>query len=405
LRRAAGAKAGIAMFFEVYGMVIMYVTTAAAFFASCAAIPLLLVFCDRNRWYDAVSLRKVHDGNVPRLGSLGFVPVFFAASSAALFLIGGEKALLRALPVFIPAFVMFVFGIIDDFKTLRARVKFAMQCCAALVPVVCGLYIRQIGPLQMGSFGAVVTFFYLLGFINAFNLIDGIDALCAGLSLGVSLSLGVLYALARLNAQAAVMFILASVLASFLMYNKPRAKIFMGDGGSQFLGFLLASFPLLPSAPHIEYNKLLLMLTLASIPALDTISAIWRRTRDGKLFFFPDTKHIHHKFLNMGYTIKSILFFLLLIQFGLCVLGVTAVHFIGYFRGMFVLGAGFAAVCMFFGIIHYTHLAVSRVKHELNMDEKLSAYSENFTETSRNAREKARGRYPRRAAEKNHASL
>ena len=386
-------------------MVIMYVTTATAFFASCAAIPLLLIFCKRQRLYDVVSQRKVHDGNVPRLGSLGFVPVFFIAASAALILISGVGSLFRALPVFIPAFGMFVFGIIDDFKALRARVKLAMQCAAALVPVVCGLYFKQIGPLQLGAFGAVLTFFYLLGFMNAFNLIDGIDALCAGLSLGVSLALGIVYALAHLTAQDTVRFILAAVLVSFLIYNRPRTKIFMGDGGSQFLGFLLASFPLLPSAPQIEYNELLLMLTLAAIPALDTIAAIWRRTRDGQSFFFPDTKHIHHKFLNMGYTIKSILFFLLLIQFGLCVLGVTAVHFIGYFRGMFVLGAGFAAVCVFFGIIHYTHLAVSRVKRELNMDERLSAYSENFTENGRNARQKARGKNHIHQAKKNNASL
>ncbi|GMO52881.1 MAG: MraY family glycosyltransferase [Treponemataceae bacterium] len=336
----------------------------AAFCISFLFYPILLKICEKRKWFDTTGGRKVHKGNVPRLGSIGFVPLFFAVSAVII----EQRELPRLLPVYIPAFALFLFGIIDDFTDLRARVKLVLQCAVSLVPILSGLYLRELGPLKLGVFGPVLTFFYLLGFINAFNLIDGIDALCAGISLGSALSLAVIYAFAKLNSQSSIMFVLSATLAAFLFYNKPKAKIFMGDGGSQFLGFFLAAFPLLPDAPHIEYNKLPLMLALAAIPILDTIAAIWRRTRDGQLFFYPDNRHIHHKFLNMGYSVKSILIVLFIIQFGLCVVAVSAVHFIAYFRALFVLSACFVAVCLFFAVIHYTERAVTRIKTQTKME-------------------------------------
>jgi UDP-GlcNAc:undecaprenyl-phosphate GlcNAc-1-phosphate transferase len=336
-------------------------------------VPLIISICKRRGWFDTVDTRKVHNGNVPRLGSLGFVPVFFAVSVIYL-LFTNSTFLLKALPVFIPAFALFLFGLLDDFKELRARVKLCVQIAISLVPVLCGLHFTNLGQIQFGMWGYVITVVYLIGFINAFNLIDGVDALCAGISLGISLSLGILYSFSHSSAQSALMYILASSLASFLFFNKPKAKIFMGDGGSQFLGFTLACLPLLPSDISIEYNKLPMMLILASIPMLDTISAIWRRTRERRLFFLPDNGHIHHKFLNMGYTVRSILTFLLMIQFGLCVTAIISVHYVRYIRGLFVLCAAFAAMCMFFAIIHYTNRAVSRVKTQAELEGKLSAY-------------------------------
>ena len=78
-------------------------------------------------------------------------------------------------------------------------------------------------------------------------------------------------------------------ITGFLVYNKPKAKIFMGDGGSQFMGFMIASLPLYYSTPNFEYNKFLVMIVLVSIPMLDTIAAMWRRTREHRSFLSPDS--------------------------------------------------------------------------------------------------------------------
>jgi UDP-GlcNAc:undecaprenyl-phosphate GlcNAc-1-phosphate transferase len=160
----------------------------------------------------------------------------------------------------------------------------------------------------------------------------------------------------------ALPFILASTVLAFLVYNKPKAKIFMGDGGSQFLGFVIAILPLFKVDSPVKYNLFLMAIITTSIPILDTFAAMLRRRREKRSFFSPDKEHLHHKLINMGYTTKSILGFLLIIQAGLCIISLLAVIWIEGIRGFIILWGAFAAMIIFFTIIHYTHQAILRVK-------------------------------------------
>ena len=135
-----------------------------------------------------------------------------------------------------------------------------------------------------------------------------------------------------------------------------------GDGGSQFLGYMLGALPLLKSPLVLRFNLFPMVVVLSSIPLLDTVAAIWRRTREGRSFFTPDKRHLHHKLMEMGYTTKSVLPLLVTIQTGLCGVSFLAVVGIAGVRGFIVLGVGLGVMILFFAIIHYTSHAVSRVK-------------------------------------------
>ena len=331
-----------------------------SFGISAIIIPLVIMLCKKQGWYDTINVRKVHSGSIPRLGSLGFVPVFLAVSLLYLGGMHGEL-LVEYLPLVGAGSLVFLIGLIDDFYELSARIKLIGQCIAGVIPVIFGFHITQVGPLHLGFLGPLITFFWIIGIINAFNLIDGVDALCGSLSLSIMLTAGIVLIVGG-SEYSSLPFILGGTIAGFLVYNKPKAKIFMGDGGSQFLGFFIAVLPLLRTSDPVEYNLFLMMIVIASIPILDTFAAMWRRTREKRSFFSPDKMHLHHKLINMGYTTKSILGFLLIIQTGLCGLSLIAVIWIENFRGFIILCGAFAAMIIFFTIIHYTNRAVARMQ-------------------------------------------
>jgi UDP-GlcNAc:undecaprenyl-phosphate GlcNAc-1-phosphate transferase len=326
-------------------------------------IPWVIKLCKKQGWYDQVNSRKIHSGTIPRLGSVGFVPVFLGASILYLGMHGTQ--LLTYLPIFAGGFLVFVLGLADDLYELPPRYKLLGQSVASLIPLFYGVHLTRVGPMDLGVMGYVMTFLWLIGMSNAFNLIDGVDALCGTLSLSVALTLGVVVSVkgtGDTGLEGIVGFILGGCMVGFLLYNKPPARIFMGDGGSQFLGFMLGALPLLKVPETLSFNLFPMMVVLSSIPLLDTAAAIWRRTREGRSFFTPDKRHLHHKLMEMGYTTKSVLALLVMIQVGLSGVSLLAVLGIGGLRGFIVLGVGLGVMILFFGIMHYTSHAVSRVK-------------------------------------------
>jgi UDP-GlcNAc:undecaprenyl-phosphate GlcNAc-1-phosphate transferase len=292
---------------------------------------------------------------------VGFTLCFLLVGSVYL-LTAHPDFFIKALPIFISAIIVFAMGVVDDFRELRARTKLIGQCVASLIPVVFGFQFTQFGPIQLGFMGKIITFVWFVGLTNALNLIDGIDALCGSISLSILLAVGVILQLRSSSDYTALLFILSASVLGFLVYNKPTAKIFMGDGGSQFLGFMIAAFPLFRSAPELNYNIFPAMVVLAAIPIMDTIAAIWRRTREGRSFFSPDKAHLHHKLLDMGYTPLSILGLLVVIQVGLCVVSLIVMLWIDGLRGFLVLLIAFLAMIIFFSIIHYTSHTIKRLK-------------------------------------------
>ena len=323
---------------------------------SIASMPLIILICKKFSLYDYQNSRKIHSGNIPRLGGVGIFCAFII-SSLAFILINKEDNFNHILPILIAGTIIFIFALLDDLLTLPALAKLIVQLIAVSIVVLNGFRFKQIFgwtlPLPVS---VILSFCWILGVINAYNLIDGLDGLCGSFSITTIITLGVLYSLTG-NSEATLCFILAASILGFLCFNWPPAKLFMGDAGSQFLGFMIAVFPLFGSDNVFEYNKFLIMIVITAFPVFDTIAAIWRRLRDKKPIMSPDRSHLHHKLLNMGYSKKSALYLLCFLQVLLCG-SVVISYFLGAKRGMALLIESTAFVTLFFSFVHYTNRAV-----------------------------------------------
>lgn len=341
---------------------LIWIMSLIALLFSASLIPFVIKLCNKYHWYDSTNARKVHTGNIPRLGSVGFVTAF-TVISVVYSLIEKDAHLSTLLPFVIAGFIIFLFGVIDDFLDLQAKYKLAVQIIAAVIIVLSGYRFKNIGAIVFPLwFSYCLTFCWIIGIVNAFNLIDGVDGLCGGLSSLIILTLAIIYSSSATHSSA-ICFILVGSIYGFLIYNNPhpKAKIFMGDGGSQFLGFMIAALPLYQSTANFEYNKLFIMIDLVSIPMMDTIAAIWRRLREHRAIMSPDRLHLHHKLMNLGLNSRQILFVLLAIQACLCIVSGIAMYYRG-FAGFVILGATFVIMVILFSIVHYANYSVLQKK-------------------------------------------
>ncbi len=338
----------IASFFVEHSLV--WICAIISFTLSASLIPVVIWLCRKYHWYDTVDERKVHKGNIPRLGSVGFVTAYSIVSILYIFI--AKDASKTMISFVIAGFIIFLFGVIDDFLNMRAIFKLLVQIVAALIIVCSGFRFRNIWLWQLPVwFSYILTFGWIIGIINAYNLIDGVDALCGSLSALVILTLGIIYAQNAIHS-AASCFILVGAICGFLLYNKPKAKIFMGDGGSQFLGFMIAALPLYQTTVHFENNKFLIMLNLVAIPMIDTIAAIWRRIREHRGIMSPDRYHLHHKLMNQGFNVKQILLILDSLQLVLCIASGVSMN-VSKWPSFFILIISYCFILSFFTLMHF----------------------------------------------------
>lgn len=343
----------------------MWWMVLASFCGSVIAIPIVIALCRRFAWYDSVNERKIHKGNVPRLGGVGIV-LSFTISALIYFGYTPTARITHVLPLIIASLIIFLFGVLDDFLTFRGIFKLLVQVIAALIVICNGYRFKQIGAIELQTwFSYLLTFCWIIGIINSFNLIDGLDGLCGGLSFLILGALGIIF-LRSARPTAAICFMLAAAIAGFLVYNKPKAKIFMGDGGSQMIGFMIASLPLYSSTSNFEYNKFLVMVVLVSIPLLDTISAMWRRTREHRSFFSSDSRHIHHKFLYLGCTRVQTLVILLIFQTILCCAAGLGM-FLKDFHGTVLLILIFVFMVTFYSTLHFIFTKAYEEKKDIDI--------------------------------------
>ena len=340
-----------------------------AFLLCIAFVPLVIRFCKTYSLYDFVNSRKIHSGNIPRLGSVAIVLSFLIAVLLCLFK-EQNLSVKNSVPLIVAGSLIFLFGIIDDIKNLRAIFKLLIQLVACASVVLGGYRFRQIFGFVLPKYaGMALTFCWILGIVNAYNLIDGMDGLCGTLSLTALVTAGLLLR-GSFWEGTAICFVLAASIAGFLVYNlpAPNAKIFLGDGGSQFLGFMIATIPLYSTSARLEYNKFFMMLVLVSFPMMDTIAAIWRRLRDHRPIMSPDKYHLHHKLLNIGFNKVQALFIVALIQILLCAVVVFASYQRQKIATSILVCAYIFMICLF-SAIHYVNKAVTR--RILNRDREL----------------------------------
>ncbi|MDR3124123.1 MAG: undecaprenyl/decaprenyl-phosphate alpha-N-acetylglucosaminyl 1-phosphate transferase [Treponema sp.] len=346
----------------------------ASFFISYVVVARVLALSHKKSWYDRIDDRKIHTGDVPRLGGVGFVSAFICACFAIIFVVprlpghsvpGAAIRLSFLFPLAAMALI-FAAGVFDDFKPMAPRYKLLIQIIAAALVVVPGHTFHSVIFSNLGMLGELnwlrypLTAVWIVGLTNAVNLIDGVDGLAGGVSTLAAVFFAVIFSIiSGSDAMALVCLCLGASLAGFLVFNMPfpRAKIFMGDGGAQFLGFVLALLPLIKLDEEPIRFPLLYAAALLAIPIFDTFASIWRRIRDRRRIDDPDKLHIHHKLMNLGFNARGVDGALYALQIMLGVLVCQSLRFKDI-RSVIFLAAAYATAAGFFIAIHFVNLHV-----------------------------------------------
>lgn len=273
---------------------------------------------------DAPGGRKVHSDAVPRVGGLAVI-VAAASSLAAGYLIrrsGGQSVppLDTLTPILLGAVLVFAIGLFDDVRALPVWPKLTVQAAAALAVMLAGLLIERITiagqTWQLGSLAWVVTFAWIVGLTNAFNLIDGIDGLAAGITVIAGTACAAVLILRGHPAEAMLLASLVGAALGFLVYNFAPASIFLGDGGSLTIGFVLATTAIAGWQKGTTALAAGVPLLIFALPIADAASALIRRARHrstGRSFSIggllrqivePDREHIHHRLTALGWSAR-----------------------------------------------------------------------------------------------------
>lgn len=259
--------------------------------------------------FDAPDVRKIHSEPIPRIGG---VAIFVSMMGPIMLLFlrngigyGSQFAQPKVLALLVAAGFVFLVGLVDDINGLRVRVKLLAQLIAALGVCYVGIRIDSIAitesvVIHFGWLSWPVTIFWIVGISNAVNFIDGLDGLAAGIC---AVTCGVIVVLTLYfgpPVMTIMMLSLLGALSGFLFFNFNPAKIFMGDSGSLFLGFTIASSSVLCAAKAETLVGLALPVLALGIPIFDTFLSMLRRFLERRSIFSPDRSHFHHRLLALG---------------------------------------------------------------------------------------------------------
>lgn len=313
---------------------LLFLAFAVSLVFTAAAMPWLLRFCQKRGLFDMPNERKVHHNKIPRLGGVLFTPAILLAFSACIIavLVEGNSEITPHLSTFLlfgAFFMIFIIGLIDDLLGLDAKVKFVIQFVASLFMPLCNLYINNLygfcGIYEVPVWvGYPLTILISLVIINAFNLIDGIDGLSAGLGIVCVGTFTLIFTHIGMYVFSIYTMALLGTLIAYLYYNlfgrvERGTKTFMGDTGSLILGYSIAYLCIKyamfnPDAFPVQRCPILLSFTLVAVPVFDLIRVAVTRLAKGKGMFTPDKTHIHHLFLAQGMSMHCALGCILLLQ-------------------------------------------------------------------------------------------
>jgi len=281
-----------------------------SFLVSLLVMPLIITFSERKGLYDPSNDRKIHKGKISRLGGLG---IFLGFACAFVCVMIFDFTVQFNIPLFISALVLsFIVGFVDDIISIKARYKLLVQLLCGLLVALSGLQFNKITlftnfDIQFGIFSYVITMLWVAGFMNAINMLDGMDGLASGIVLVASLFLSAIGWLQGIPVVTCISLSVVGSVLGFLLYNYPPAKIFMGDGGAYFLGFMYAVMPLIGIKKASTVTIFYIPLVLLLIPLMDVFNVMRKRINAGYHIFIADRNHIHHRMLHIGFTNKGIL--------------------------------------------------------------------------------------------------
>ncbi|WHY91227.1 MraY family glycosyltransferase [Neobacillus cucumis] len=296
----------------------LYLTFLLCFLCSILITPIIKKLAFKVGATDNPNQRKVHQKIMPRLGGLAIYVSFILG----LLLMHPDSQYHAAIVV--GSVIILATGVLDDIFELSAKIKFLLQIAAALIVVYWGgVHVDFInlpfgGNLYFGAMSVPITVIWIVGVTNAINLIDGLDGLAAGVS---SIALITISAMAIVMGDPYVMTMGAILLAStlgFLIFNFHPAKIFMGDTGALFLGYMIAVLSLL-GFKNVAFISFVVPVIILGVPISDTFFAIVRRLYNKNPLSAPDKSHLHHCLLKLGFTHRQtvLLIYAMSAMFGL----------------------------------------------------------------------------------------
>jgi len=321
--------------------------------------------------------RTIHHGKIARVGGIAIFTAFVACS---LLMIKETKTFDGLL---IGAAIIFIFGLLDDVFDLKPIIKIIGQFLAASAVIfVGGIYLSKINlpfniTIEIKFIGYFVTYVWIIGIINAINLIDGLDGLAGGFCMITLFTICLLSTVTGNTTIVPICLILAGAILGFLFFNFHPAKIFMGDCGSQFLGFMIASISLY-GFKSTTFITLAIPIMLLFIPISDTFLAIIRRKLKGQKISEADKGHLHHVLMNnmrLGQVGAVLVIYIVTAIFGF-----TAFL---YVKNQAVGLIALVVIILFFDIfIEYTGMISKKYRPILNI---LDSFKEQFdknTETN-----------------------
>jgi UDP-GlcNAc:undecaprenyl-phosphate GlcNAc-1-phosphate transferase len=313
--------------------------------------------------------RNVHGQVTPRLGGLA-IAAGWSASVLGAWMLGGIPANVIAqyrsefVAVLVGGLAMCLVGAVDDIRGLPVSRKLIAQVAVAILAYACGFRIDGValpfvGTLSMGIFALPVTILWIIGITNAVNLIDGLDGLAAGVAFFAAFTTFIVALIGGSPFAAWMAAPLMGVLAGFLFFNFNPARIFMGDSGSYFLGYVLATMSLTGARQQKASTAVSLLVPMIALglPIFDTLFTMFRRYLERRSMFSPDRGHIHHRLLDLGLTHRRAVMLL----YGVCVIFTACAIGVSFGRlwqaGVALLSVSLVCVALvrFAGYFEYLH--------------------------------------------------
>lgn len=284
-----------------------------------ATTPILIKVGIKYGFVDKVNQRKIHIRAIPRIGGIGIAagtlfPLFllyFYDNFVSQTLFGSME---NTIVIIFGGLSISLLGLYDDILGASAKFKLLVQVVLSVIAIYCGFSINAMstpwGVINLGWVGHIITVLWIVGIINAFNLIDGMDGLSSGVSFFACITIMSLSIVNGYMFVALVSAALAGSVVGFLVYNFNPAKIFMGDAGSMFIGYLLAVLSLKNQSKGHTIVSLLVPIIAMGLPILDTSLAFLRRLLRNQSVFSADKQHIHHILLSKGITQRKVVLIL-----------------------------------------------------------------------------------------------
>lgn len=345
--------------------------TLLSLLLTLAIIPSLIKIAEIKHLFDSTDERKSHTGSVPNLAGIAIFGSFMI--SYCLFGYFGEKEIKYLLSALC---LVFMVGAKDDIEDLTPYKKFGLQFAAAMIVVI-------IGDLRLTSFYGIfgiTTLPYIFSIlfsvitvvfiINAFNLIDGVNWLAAGVTLVASITFGSWFYIHGYYDYAIMSACIVGSIVAFMKFNRTPAKIFLGDSGSLSLGLLTAvmAIEFIELADKDAYSSINMPFYISSgpamaisiliIPIFDTLKVFIVRIIHGKSPFYPDRSHHHHKLLDMGFTHEQTSMILVAVN----IFFITATYYLQFLRSYVLIGLIFFTASLLSFILFKSNFKLSKNK-------------------------------------------